>query len=341
LKIRTIHNEIKYIFIKGKVFSYSNHVPFKIMGITWDITDRKRYELELQSKNRELEEKNIQLGKIQEDLTLINNELERRVEERTRQLSMINIELNREIGERKKIEEALKQKNEELEKINSDLDNFVYSASHDLKAPISNIEGLIKALPFEIKDASEEERIILSLINESIQKFKETLQDLAEIARAQKKDEEDIALIDLHELIEEIKLSIKDMIEATHAKFFYEGCDFPQVKFSKANMKSILFNLISNAIKYRHPEREPEIRIGCEGSEGNVLLWVKDNKLGINPSHHQKIFTMFKRLHNHVEGTGIGLYLVKRIIDNCNGTIEIESEEGVGSMFKIKLTVDN
>jgi signal transduction histidine kinase len=189
----------------------------------------------------------------------------------------------------------------------------------------------------ELKEIDGDAKTIIDLINQSIIKFKETINDLTEITKAQKNLEEDIALIDLNILLEEIKLSIKDLIRNSKAEVIYNGCNFPLVRFSKANLKSILFNLLSNAIKYSHPDRSPVITIGCEKAEGYVVLSVKDNGLGINPEQKSKVFTMFKRLHDHVEGSGIGLYLVKRIVDNNGGKIELESEEGKGSEFKIFL----
>jgi signal transduction histidine kinase len=92
---------------------------------------------------------------------------------------------------------------------------------------------------------------------------------------------------------------------------------------------------LSNAIKYKSFERDPEVLIKTERVEDYLLLIVKDNGLGMDLKKESKIFSMFKRLHDHVEGTGVGLYLVKRIIDNSGGKVEVESEVGIGSTFKI------
>lgn len=337
VKIKRKDNAIRYLLIKGKVLAYYNNVPYKMMGIAWDITERKVAEEELMKRNIELNEKNEELKKIESELTKTNNELEQRVQERTRQLSQINKELNIEIAERKSIEKALKNRNQELQRINEDLDNFVYTASHDLKAPMSNIEGLVISLNHELANASPESRVIIDMINQSIVKFKETITDLTEITKAQRNQEEDISLIDLHLLLEEIRFSIKDVISGSRAQIIYDGCDFPQIKFSKANLKSILYNLLTNAIKYKHPDRDPVIHIGCRKLGSFVVLHVQDNGLGISSNQKNKIFTMFKRLHDHVEGSGIGLYLVKRIVDNTGGKIEVQSEVGVGSTFRIFL----
>lgn len=113
--------------------------------------------------------------------------------------------------------------------------------------------------------------------------------------------------------------------------------DCPNIKFSAKNLRSILYNLLSNSIKYASPERPPEVLIKTAKLDGYQVLIVKDNGLGIQNKNREKIFSMFKRCHDHVEGTGIGLYMVKRIVDNAGGKIEIESDMEKGSAFKIFL----
>jgi PAS domain S-box-containing protein len=328
----------RFLLIQGKV-QVMNRTPFQLMGIALDITERKEAEEKVSKNNIELQEKNIKLEKAEQELLNINNDLELRVLERTEQLSKINIDLKREISERQKAEQALRERNDELIKINGDLDNFIYTASHDLKAPISNIEGLIGTMKEELTEQPQEVEEIIEMVNQSIVRFKSTIQDLTEITKTQKNINEDITFIDVNSLLEEIKFSIKDMIKSSGAQIVADFCRYPDIKFSKANLKSILFNLLSNAIKYKHPERIPEIYISCDREGSCVLLTIKDNGLGIPDTQKDKIFTMFKRLHDHVEGSGIGLYIVKRIVDNNGGRIEVESEVGVGTTFKIFLLI--
>src|SRR5690606_26629256 len=98
---------------------------------------------------------------------------------------------------------------------------------------------------------------------------------------------------------------------------------------------SIIYNLLSNAIKYQAPERPPVIQIHCNQTEQYTIVSIQDNGMGMKLPDTSKIFTMFKRLHTHVEGTGIGLFMVKRIIENAGGKIAVESELGKGSRFSI------
>ena len=111
----------------------------------------------------------------------------------------------------------------------------------------------------------------------------------------------------------------------------------PEIPFSKKNLRSILFNLLSNAVKYRSPDRDLEIAIRTEQSEHFIILSIQDNGLGLDPNNINDIFLKFNRKHDHLEGTGIGLYLIERIITNAGGKIEVESELGKGSVFRVYL----
>lgn len=272
----------------------------------------------------DLYRKNHLLRLQEKELQRINLELEERVKERTQELSDKNRELQ--------------NMNLELKKVNLDLDNFVYSASHDLKAPVSNIEGLLEALR-EILDAQPEKdpaiEGIYTLINQSIVRFKNTIEDLTEVTEIQKNMDEDNNCVDILEVIEDVKVSIRDLIEQNCASVNINCEGVKEILFSKKNLNSVVYNLISNAIKYRSPERKPEVNVKIYSEKDKVYLIVSDNGLGFDPGDKLKIFGMFKRLHNHVEGTGIGLYLVKRIIENSGGCIDAESVPGAGSVFKV------
>jgi len=227
----------------------------------------------------------------------------------------------------------------ELKKINNDLDNFIYTASHDLKAPISNIEGLI----YTLKDVTvnnpdvEEQKQILDLIEKSILRFKGTIQDLSEIAKVQRQTEEGVTKIDIKEGIAEVLEMLDKEIKITNTVVTLNTNNCSLVYLSKSNFKSIFYNLISNAIKYNSPKRKPIIEITCDQIPHFISIQIKDNGLGVSKNNLPKMFSMFKRFHDHVEGTGIGLYIVKRIIDNAGGKIEVESEVGKGTIFKVYL----
>jgi signal transduction histidine kinase len=114
-----------------------------------------------------------------------------------------------------------------------------------------------------------------------------------------------------------------------------EVADCPPVTFSEKNLRSVVYNLLSNAVKYRAPERPPRVKVRAHCTNHHVLLVVQDNGLGISETGQRKLFGMFQRLHDHVEGSGIGLYMVKRMVENVGGRIEVESEVGTGSTFTV------
>jgi signal transduction histidine kinase len=173
------------------------------------------------------------------------------------------------------------------------------------------------------------------MIYHSIIRFKATIQDLAEIVKIQKTFKEDAATVSFEEIIEDVKESIREMIVQTDAIIAVDTSAAPQVHISRNNLKSIIYNLISNAIKYRSLLRRPEIYLRTEKMDNFIVMTVTDNGLGMHVQDKNKIFDMFKRLHDHVEGTGVGLYIVKKIIDNMGGRIEVESVVGEGSVFKV------
>lgn len=243
---------------------------------------------------------------------------------------------NTDIDNQKKAESALAETNIELLKINNDLDNFIYTASHDLKAPVINLEGLFTAFLSEI-ELSDDLVAIKSMIDASFSTFKSTIKDLTEITKVQKgSSPDDQEVIKFSEIIDEVKLGIKDQIEKNGAEI-HTALNVEEIKFSRKNLRSIFYNFISNGIKYASPKRNSIIEISTDESDGSILITFTDNGLGISEENRAKMFSMFKRFHDHVEGTGIGLYIVKRIVDNAGGKIEVESELGKGSSFKVYL----
>ncbi len=242
------------------------------------------------------------------------------------------------ITDLKAAEQALALKNAQLTAINNDLDNFVYTASHDLKAPIYNIEGLMKVLIRSIPPESlQTERVehTTRMILESVERFKRTIGDLTEISKLQKEANLPVTPVSVEQTIGEVMLDLKPAIEASGAHVEVDVAGLPTIDFSEKNLRSVVYNLLSNAIKYRSPDRSPRVRIYGKQTGPYQVLSVEDNGLGIDltQDRQEKLFAMFKRLHNHVEGTGVGLYMVKKIMENAGGKIEVESKAGVGSTF--------
>ncbi len=246
-------------------------------------------------------------------------------------------ELQDKLAERQ--QEALEHKNDQLQKTNRDLENFIYTASHDLRSPITNIEALMMVLKKRITGANcldEGIEEVLDRVTASVARLNRTIIDLTEISRLQQDLEESLSdeVVNVKDAYEDIMADITHAGEAGRC-FIQTDFQVHQLQFSKKNFRSILYNLLSNAIKYQSPERECIIRLRTRLEAPYVVLSVQDNGLGMSERHQQQLYTMFKRFHDHVEGSGIGLFMVKRIIDNAGGKMTVQSEEGKGSEFTV------
>ena len=180
----------------------------------------------------------------------------------------------------------------------------------------------------------DSERKLMGMIGQSILKFKSTINDLTEITKVQKNLEYEMEEIAFQGILDNVKADIQEMIIQS-AALIKEDLQEGSVTYARHNLRSILYNLLSNAIKYRSSKRPLKININTYKEGKHVVLSVEDNGLGMSQENLPKLFNMFKRLHTHVEGTGIGLYMIKRIIENKGGRIEVESKLDAGSIFRV------
>ncbi|WP_264563462.1 chemotaxis protein CheB [Flavobacterium sp. N3904] len=237
------------------------------------------------------------------------------------------------ITELKKMQYELNKKNQSLIRINTDLDHFIHAASHDLLTPLGNIEGSIEMLnDTKISDSSFSE--FLYIINSSIKTFRALITDISTIAKVEN-DMIQTEKVDLNEILDNIEWSLKDKIVESEAKITRELI-IKEIHFSKKNIRSILYNLICNSIKFRS-EEHPGITIKASQEGNYCVLTISDNGIGISEKGLLKIFDIYGRLHQDIEGSGIGLYLAKKIINAAGGKIVVESELGVGTKFIIYL----
>jgi signal transduction histidine kinase len=236
--------------------------------------------------------------------------------------------------------QELADANQQLVRTNVDLDNFIYTASHDLKAPISNIEGLLYLLQEELPPEVAQDAEVgptLSRMLEAVERFKRTINHLTEVSKLQKEHEPAATLLNLNAVVEDVRQDLEPQLKAADAKLFIDVSVLPPVQFAEKNLRSVVYNLLSNALKYRHPDRTPHIDVRAHVRPGHTVLEVHDNGLGLAPEYLPRLFTMFQRFHDHVEGTGIGLYMVKRMVENAAGRIEVYSQLGAGTTFFVFL----
>ena len=233
----------------------------------------------------------------------------------------------------KDIQFELDQKNQSLLRINADLDHFIHAASHDLLAPLGNIETSINVMNhIALSDAKLMD--VLNLINRSIKTYRLLITDIGVIAKVEN-EMSAMEMVNFDEIIDNVEWSLSDKIKESGAKIIRE-LEIKELLFSKKNFRSILFNLISNAIKFRS-DKPPIITIKSGIEKDQIILTVKDNGKGMNEKGLKNIFELYGRLHQDIEGSGIGLYLAKKIINAAGGKIVVESEVGKGSTFSIYL----
>src|SRR5690554_4151227 len=228
---------------------------------------------------------------------------------------------------KKLLEEELVRKNKEQEKTIKDRNLFIHTSSHDLRAPLANITGLVDGLKESLQDP-EDLKLTIQMLDHSVERLKSKLNELATIARGQ----EEVTKVEFKKELNEVLLDLKEEIKGSEAEITSDFSKAPFLIFSRKNLKSILQNLISNSVKFRSPYRKPKVMVDTEKTEdGYIVLRVRDNGLGIKEKDQDKIFRMYYRLNTDIPGTGVGMAIVKRLVENAGGKIELESNLGEGS----------
>jgi PAS domain S-box-containing protein len=253
------------------------------------------------------------------------------------------------ITDRKQIEDELEmaiqelsEKNAELETRNAELERFTYTVSHDLKSPLITIQGFSGVLEQRLGANTEPDvRKSLDFINSAIKKMYELLEDLLELSRCGQtaKPTESVSLA---EITREALTLVEDRLVNKPITITVAD-DLPQVTGDHIRLREVLQNLLENAIKYMGDQTKPHIEIGIAEIDRQLACFVRDNGIGISPEYHKNVFGLFKRLGQGDEGTGIGLAIVKRIIELHGGRIWIEStgNPGAGATFWFTLPWEN
>jgi signal transduction histidine kinase len=234
--------------------------------------------------------------------------------------------LQKELENRKTLIDELESKNEELER-------FTYTVSNDLKSPLVTISGFLGFLEQDAASGNMERlRQDSQRIQEAVSKMQRLLTELLELSRIGRmmNTPQEISFDEL----------VRDAMEIVHGRLEERGIivqvqpDLPPVYGDRPRLLEVLQNLLDNAAKYMGNQPNPTVQIGQRGQEKNKpVFYVRDNGIGIASEHHERVFGLFNKLDTKTEGTGVGLALVKRIVEVHGGRIWVESEAGNGSTF--------
>ncbi|HLK50702.1 MAG TPA: PAS domain S-box protein [Bryobacteraceae bacterium] len=238
----------------------------------------------------------------------------------------------RDITVRKRVEN-------ELRRANGDLEQFAYSASHDLQEPLRTIKIYSQLLADRLGTVVEGETAeFLDFLRNAATRMELLVRDLLAYTQVARLDTP-IQEIDSNEAVAEVIANLGGAISESGAAVTFDT--LPAVPVRSTHLRQLFQNLIGNAIKYRSDDRAPAVHIGAERQDGHWLFTVRDNGIGIQPEFREKIFGLFSRLHNadRYSGTGIGLAICQRIVERYHGRIWVESEPGCGSAFRFTLPV--
>jgi light-regulated signal transduction histidine kinase (bacteriophytochrome) len=227
-----------------------------------------------------------------------------------------------------------------LEESNVELEQFAYMASHDLKEPIRMIDGFMKLLEKNYGDRLDETaRKYVHFAADGAKRMNQLVDDLLLYSRATRQSGEPEE-VELGRIMEEISKNYQPQLDKGTMDLHWH--DLPQVRLPKAAIRTVLNNLVSNAIKYQAPGSKPQVMVKADRVPGFWRISVVDNGIGIKSEFFDKIFIIFKRLHGkgEYEGSGIGLATCKRLVEKWGGRISVSSVEGEGSSFSFTIPAE-
>jgi signal transduction histidine kinase len=301
-----------------------------------DITDKNK---RIQTQADKLHEVNAELKHLYHEVSEQNEEIQAQASKLAASNKSIS-DLNRgleQIVAQKTLE--LRTTNEELAKHNNELLQFSYTVSHNLRGPVARLLGLSDIVMAE-QDFKEAQKWI-ALIGKTAADLDLIIKDLNKILDLRNEPHQYRETVELDKEWKQSISLLQDSLNG-HEEITANFEALPQIATVRAMVQSTFYNLLSNAIKFRSPNRDLKVTATSSYVDGKARLEVRDNGMGFDIGvHKEKLFKLYKRFHNHVEGRGIGLYLVKSQIEILHGTIEVESVPGQGSRFTITLPLDD
>jgi len=333
----TISDNKKIIFANEalyKMYGYGEDEVFNMSSFMDLLVPEDREKLTAQFKKRlsGFENSESDMGEaaiVRKDGTIINIEYSVKIVKMDGRTQVLSVA--RDITARKQAQEELKNKAEELIRSNKELEQFAYVASHDLREPLRTISGYVQLLKTRYKNQLDEDaNDFINYTVDGVQRMDKLINDLLAYSMVSKKQEK--VWVDCSEILETVTTNISDIIRENKVKITFDN--LPIVKSSSLLMIQLFQNLITNAIKF-HSDKPPQINIFVKEHEKEWLFSVQDNGIGLDEKYAEKIFVIFQRLHTRdvYEGTGIGLAICKKIVEQHGGKIWLESKLGQGTTF--------
>jgi two-component system sensor histidine kinase/response regulator len=241
-------------------------------------------------------------------------------------------------GQNESLEEKVKERTVELEQKNAELEQFVFIASHDLQEPLRMITEFLGQLQLKYGDSIDDRGMkYIDFAVKSALKMKGLIVDLLEYSKADALILGDSPKVDLNDVLDDVRILLNNMIESNKAEIIIGS--MPQIKAPVSVLRQVFQNLIGNGIRYRRADVNPVVNIRATENETSYKIEVEDNGIGIPLESQGRIFDLFHRIHTPTDqaGSGVGLAITKKIIERMNGTLEVKSELGKGSVFTIQL----
>ena len=236
----------------------------------------------------------------------------------------------------------LAKQSQELERSNAELEQFAYTASHDLQEPLRKIQAFGDYLMESQREVLGDDALYLERMQDAACRMRQLIQDLLNYSRVGSKGGAFVSVdlsVDLSRLAQEVAADLEVRTEETGGRL--ELSALPTIEADPTQMRQLLQNLLGNALKFSRPDTPPVVKVWGEEQGEHVTLFVQDNGIGFDQKYAERVFAMFQRLHGRsaYEGTGMGLAIVRKIVERHQGEVSVQSEEGVGTTFTITLPV--
>jgi two-component system, OmpR family, phosphate regulon sensor histidine kinase PhoR len=224
----------------------------------------------------------------------------------------------------------------DLEKLITDYELLLDSLSHDIKNPLANLTMAINQFKKIGLSSQKNFQDLLGMVETSLSKMQKLIKELLESREQEHRYKSHMELLNIEHILEDVRLALNEEILNSGA-VINTDIQVAELNFTRRKMRSIIFNLLNNSIKYKSPEKQPHISITTFHENGYAVISVKDNGRGIDPEKQESVFKKYFRGDNPEEGSGIGLYLVKEMVENTGGKIQLESQPGEGTEIKVFL----